>query len=112
MTTEFRLVGDITIQDITLTVNTDPERENVTYTFTCISTGGPATIVTWTRDYVIIPEGERTTVLVSSQSARYIHNLTLTRILDGIYHCTVSNNKPSQDLAQLRIQCNFCISTL
>ena len=98
--------GDITIEDdLMLTVNTDSQRENVTYTFTCISSGGPATTVTWTRDYVVIPEGERTTVLDSLRSARYIHNLTLTGRLDGIYHCIVSNNKPSQDSAQLLIQC-------
>ena len=98
--------GDITIKDpITLTVNIDPKREKVTYTFTCISSGGPATTVTWTRDYVVIPNGERTTVLVSRRSAQYIHNLTLTGRLDGVYHCTVSNNKPSQDSAQLLIQC-------
>ena len=30
------------------------------FTLTCISTGGPATIVTWTRDSVTVTEGNET----------------------------------------------------
>ena len=61
-------------------------------TLTCISTGGPATTVTWTRDNVTITEGTET-VLNSVVTARYTHTLTITSV--GVYTCTVSNNKPS-----------------
>ena len=102
--------GDITIPDgVNLTVNADSNRENVSYTLTCISYGGPVTNVTWTRDNVIIPEGEKATVLNNPRTAQYTHTLTLTGRLDGTYCCTLSNNKPSHDSAQLLIQCNYYI---
>ena len=39
-------VGDLTISDTTL----DEDSANNEFTLTCISTGGPATTVTWTRN--------------------------------------------------------------
>ena len=77
------MLGDITIPDgMTLSMNT----------LTCISTGGPATTVTWTRDSVTITEGTET-VLNDSVTAQYTHTLTVTS--GGLYTCTVANNKPS-----------------
>ena len=61
-------------------------------TLTCISTGGPATTVTWTRDNVIITEGNET-VLNDPVTAQYTHTLNVTK--EGLYTCTVANNKPS-----------------
>ena len=57
-------------------------------TLTCISTGGPATIVTWTRDSTIVTEGTET-VLDDPVTAQYTHTLTVTT--GGEYTCTVSN---------------------
>ena len=62
-------------------------------TLTCISTGGPATTVTWTRDNVNITGEQNETVLNDSVTAQYTHTLTVTTA--GVYTCTVSNNKPS-----------------
>ena len=74
------------------------------FTLTCISTGGPATTVTWTRDSGEV-EGVTETVLNDPVTAQYTHTLTVTDILVvGLYTCTVSNNKPSSDSANINIQ--------
>ena len=58
-------------------------------TLTCISTGGPATTVTWTRDSITVTEGTET-VLNNATTAQYTHTLTVTT--GGEYTCNVSNN--------------------
>ena len=62
-------------------------------TLTCISTGGPATTVTWTKDSTTVTEGTTETVLNDPVTAEYTHTLTVTA--SGVYTCIVSNNKPS-----------------
>ena len=37
-------------------------------------------------------------------TAQYTHTLTVTGRLGGLYTCTVANDKPSQDSAQLKVQ--------
>ena len=93
-------LGDIAISGhVTLTVDSDL----IGGTFTCISTGGPATTVTWTRDNVTITEGT-VTVLNDPETAQYTHTLTVTEILVGLYTCTVSNDKPSTASAIITVQ--------
>ena len=88
-------IGVITIPEgVVLTIDFDLNGANPQFTLTCISTGGPATTVTWTRDSVIITE-ETETVLNDPVTAKYTHTLTVTGRLGGIYTCTVANNKPS-----------------
>ena len=70
-------------------------------TLTCISTGGPATTVTWTRDSVTITEGTET-VLNDPETAQYTHTLTITS--GGLYTCTVANDKPSTASATIIVQ--------
>ena len=65
-------------------------------TLTCISTGGPATNVTWTRDSTTVTEGAET-VLDDTVTAQYTHTLRIRT--GGMYTCTVANNKPSSDSA-------------
>ena len=69
-------------------------------TLTCISTGGPATTVTWTRNSITITEGNET-VLDDPVTAQYTHTLTVTT--GGEHTCTVSNNKPSSDSANITV---------
>ena len=69
-------------------------------TLTCISTGGPATTVTWTRDSITVTEGTET-VLDDPVTAQYTHTLAVTA--GGEYTCTVSNNKPSSDSASITL---------
>ena len=98
--------GDITISDnMTITVDSDLNGASPQFTLTCISTGGPATTVTWTRDSDTVTEGTET-VLDDRVTAQYTHTLTVTGRLGGLYTCTVANDhdKPSEDSAQLRIQ--------
>ena len=83
-------LGDITISDVM--VGSDQS------TLVCISIGGPATTVTWTRDSTTVTEGTET-VLVDPETAQYTHTLTVTT--GGEYTCTVQNNKPSMDSATI-----------
>ena len=82
--------GDI---NITLTMDSSDSPQ---FTLTCISTGGPATTVTWTRDSITVTEGTET-VLDDPVTAQYTHTLTVTGMLEStsIYTCTVANKKPS-----------------
>ena len=81
------------------------------FTLTCISTGGPATTVTWTRDSEIVTE-ETETMLSDPVTAQYNHTLTVTGRLGGLYRCTVANDKPSQESAHLTVhgttECGVC----
>ena len=70
-------------------------------TLTCISTGGPATTITWTRDSTTVTEGTET-VLNDPVTAQYTHTLTVTT--GGEYNCTVANNKPSAASTSIILQ--------
>ena len=87
---------------MTLTVTSDLNGPNPQFTLTCISTGGPATTVTWTRDSTTVTEGTET-VLNDQATEQYTHTLTVSGRPEGLYTCTVSNNKPSEDSVQLKI---------
>ena len=80
---------------------TDLNGASPQFTLTCISTGGPATTVTWTRDSVSITEGTET-VLNDPETAQYTHTLIVTS--GGLYTCTVTNNKPSIASATITLQ--------
>ena len=98
------LSGDITISDgMTFTVDSDLNGASPQFTLTCISTGGPATTVTWTRDSVTVTEGTES-VLDNRTTSQYTHTLTVTGRLGGLYTCTVANNKPSTAVAQLTVE--------
>ena len=73
---------------------------NGQFTLTCISTGGPATSITWTRDSVTVTE-ETETVLNDPLTAQYTHTLSGSTV--GVYTCTVSNSKPSTVSASITI---------
>ena len=78
-------------------------------TLTCVSTGGPATTVTWTRNNVTITQGTET-VLYDLLDAVYTHtlNVNVTGRQGGLYTCTVANNKPSSDSADITLQA-YCM---
>ena len=88
---------------MTLTVDSDLNGASLQFALTCISTGGPATTVTWTRDSGEVV-GDTNTVLNDPVTARYTHTLTVTGRLEGFYTCTVANNKPSTASATITIQ--------
>ena len=71
------------------------------FTLTCISTGGPATTVTWTRySSYIFTEGNET-VLDDPVTAQYTHTLTVAGRRLGRYTCRVTNKVPSVSSAEL-----------
>ena len=97
------VLGDITISGgMTFTVDSGLNGASPQFTLTCISTGGPATTVTWTRDSVNVTEGIMT-VLGNRTTSQYTHTLTVTGRLGGLYTCAVANNKPSENSAQLNV---------
>ena len=89
---------------MSFTLNSDLNGESPQFTLTCISTGGPATTVTWTRDSETVSEGNMTTVLDDRETAQYTHTLTVSGRLGGLYQCNVSNNKPFLASGQLNVQ--------
>ena len=88
---------------MTFTLDSDLNGASPQFTLTCISTGGPATTVTWTRDSVNITNGTET-VLNDPVTAQYTHTLTVTGRLGGLYTCTVTNDRPSEDLANYTVE--------
>ena len=103
--------GNIVISDnVVLTVDSDLNGPSPQFTLTCISTGGPATTVSWTRDSQTVI-GNRKTVLVDGETAQYTHTLTVTGSLGGLYTCTVANSKPSNDSASFTVQGNCIIDS-
>ena len=72
----------------------EPSSVTPTFTLTCTSTGGPATIVSWRRDGEILSDNT-SQMLINSENATYTHTLMVTGRLVGEYVCNVSNNKPS-----------------
>ena len=95
--------GGITVAE-TLIFQTDfdPNGGVPQFSLTCTSTGGPATTVTWTRDSETVSGGM--TVLDNAVTAQYTHTLTVAGRLGGQYQCTVTNNKPFEATANLRVQ--------
>lgn len=85
------------------TLDSDLNEASPQFTLTCISTGGPATTVTWTRDSVTVTEGTET-VLDNRVTSQYTHTLTVTGTLGGLYTCIVANNKTSQDSASYTVE--------
>ena len=84
-------------------LNSAPNEASPQFTLTCISTGGPATTVTWTRgDSEVVTTGNMTQ-LNNTETTQYIHTLSMTGRLGGLYTCIVENNKPSSDSAQLDV---------
>ena len=84
--------GDIAISSISVSMDS---------ILTCISTGGPATNVTWTRgndedNLIPVLDNAQVTVLENATTAQYSHTLNVTGTdLSAVYGCSVSNNKPS-----------------
>ena len=89
---------------MSLTVNSDLNGDSPQFILICISTGGPATTVTWTRDSTTTVTEGTETVLDDPETAQYTHTLTVTGRIGGLYNCTVSNNKPSTASANITLE--------
>ena len=89
---------------MTFTVDSDLNGASPQFTLTCISTGGPATTVTWTRDSSPASGNEPTQFNGNTTAPQYTHILTVTGRLGGLYTCTVANNKPSTTSVDFHVQ--------
>ena len=68
---------------MTLTVDSNLNGPSLQFTLTSISTGGPATTVTWTRDSTTVTHGTKT-VVNDPVTAQCTHTLTVTGKLPGL----------------------------
>ena len=93
--------GVVDVQSVTFSLE---DIASPQFTLTCISTGGPATTVTWTRDSQTVV-GERRSEVVNGVTAEYTHTLTVTGRLPGLYTCTVTNDvTPAGASASITVQ--------
>ena len=100
-------VGNIAISSSMTYLNT---------VLTCISTGGPATTVIWTRkspgDVVtVVNDGSQVSLLDHTFTGQYTHTLRVSQIdVATVYECFVSNNKPSSAKAVATLDADgmFC----
>ena len=72
------------------------------FILTCISTGGPATTVTWTRDPPTAV-GKLYTVVVNGTTGTSSNTLLVTGREEGLYTCTVSNRVSTESSASLTV---------
>ena len=102
-----QFLGKITIPGgITFSVDSDLNGTSPQFTLTCISTGGPATTVTWTRDSVLASGDVMTVFNGNTTAPQYTHTLTVTggSGMGGLYNCTVANKRPSSASASYTVQ--------
>ena len=90
------------IGGMSLTLDSDLNGPTPRLTLACISTGRPATTVTWTRDFTTVTQITQT-VFNDPVTARYSHTLIVTGRYPGLYTCTVANHKPSLASANIII---------
>ena len=102
MSTLFSLqstTGDVVVPSVSFQLTSELDATTPTFNLTCISTGGPATTVTWTSNSRTVTDDSShhimSQVLTDSENATYNHILMVTGRLAGVYECIVSNNKPS-----------------
>ena len=77
-------------------LQTTPTADPPVFTLTCVSTGGPATTVTWTRDGAIVSNDANhvfTKTVTDQLTANYSNTLTVTGREPGNYTCSVANNR-------------------
>ena len=83
------------IDPLQLSLTSDLTADPPVFTLTCVSTGGPATTVTWTRDGTAVTGGTSQTV-VDQLAITYHNTLMVTGRLPGDYTCSVSNDRTDQ----------------
>ena len=71
------------------------------FTLNCVSTGGPATTVTWTQDGAILSNDANhafTKTVTDQLTATYSNVLTVTGREPGSYTCSVANARTAPPL--------------
>ena len=92
------ILGEVVITDpnpLQFSLQTMPTSDPPVYTLTCVSTGGPATNVNWTRDGAAAT-GVTSQSVVDQAASTYHNILTVTGRQSGLYTCSVSNDRSAQ----------------
>ena len=105
--------GQVTIPgEITFQLDTEPATDPPVFTLTCITTGGPATTVSWRRDGTLLNDDSNhdiTSQVTDPVTATYTNTLTVTGRLAGQYECSVSNSRtPSGSTRSLTVVGKEC----
>ena len=88
--------GVVMVTDpLQLSLTTNLTADPPVFTLTCVSTGGPATTVTWTRNGAAVP-GDTSQTVVDRQAITYFNTLMVTGREPGNYTCSVSNDRTDQ----------------
>ena len=99
--------GSVVVSSVQFQLISELNATTPTFTLTCISTGGPATTVSWTVNNSAVTEDSThnitSQVLTDTVNATYNHTLMVTGRLVGEYQCSVSNNKPSSSSRMLSV---------
>ena len=86
----------MTIDDpLQFNLQTMPTTGPVVFTLTCISTGGPAVTVSWTRDGAAAI-GVTSQTVVDELASTSHNTLTVTGNMLGNYQCSVTNDRTIQ----------------
>jgi len=88
-------------QDIELQLLLEPNVERPVFTLTCVTTGGPPTTVTWTRDGTAIDYQNNSSFRFSRTvtdfvAATYNNTLTVTGNFPGLYNISAQNRNTAQ----------------
>ena len=94
--------GFVSIDSLQFSLTSALTADPPVFTLTCVSTGGPATTVTWTRDGAAVT-GDTSQTVTGMLTATYVNTLTVTGRLPGNYQCSVTNDK-STAVRALRVQ--------
>ena len=78
------------------TLHTEPITNPPEFTITCLSHGGPATVVNWHRNRVLLHEDSNHTlvkkILDTNQNTTYENSLCVRGRETGVYSCHITNN--------------------
>ena len=101
-------VGMPKITSVDFELTSELDSTTPTFTLTCTSTGGPVTIVCWTRDGEVLTENSNYNItswmLLNPENATYTHTLRVTGRLVGEYERKLSNIRTPSSSRNLTVE--------
>ena len=94
---------------LSFTLDSEVSEDPPQFTLTCVSKGGPATLVVWMRDGMEITENSTysTSQIIVDTSSTTVYNNTL-RVRGregGVYRCAVYNSQSLSSTITLQVSC-------
>ena len=77
------------------------------FVLTCISTGGPATTIYWSRNVASLVTSNETVIesaLTNRETGQYTHTLRVSVRQEGLYTCNVTNAVSKNSSATLNVK--------